>query len=91
LFGVKPEDPIVFIGILSLLLAVCITANLIPALRLTSVDPLLVLRHEQGVQDAAACYIPEREPRKQIRCILCDISNLRCRWLIKASFSKVKR
>jgi putative ABC transport system permease protein len=44
LYGVSPLDPIVFVGVSSLLAAAGLLASLIPALRATRVDPIVALR-----------------------------------------------
>ena len=46
LFQVRPNDPIVLIGISCLLLAAAVAASWVPARRAAGVDPLLVLRQD---------------------------------------------
>jgi putative ABC transport system permease protein len=46
LFNVRPTDPVTFAMVALFLTAVALTASLLPALRATKVDPVVVLRNE---------------------------------------------
>jgi len=46
LFGVAPNDPLVFVTVPLLLLAACLAASLVPALRASGVNPVDALRLE---------------------------------------------
>lgn len=46
LYGVKPDDPLTFVGAAGLLVIIALAAALTPARRAAGVDPMQALRHE---------------------------------------------
>ena len=46
LYGVRPRDPLTLVAVAGLLMAVAVTATLVPAWRASRVDPTVALRYE---------------------------------------------
>jgi putative ABC transport system permease protein len=46
LFGVKADDPVIFLGVAASMLLVVLAASYVPARKATRVDPLIALRYE---------------------------------------------
>ena len=46
LFGIRPHDPVVFLGVAGLFVVVAMLASCVPAARAMRVDPMIALREE---------------------------------------------
>jgi predicted permease len=46
LFGVRPTDPLTYVGVAGVLAAVALVATLVPTLRAAAIDPIAALRYE---------------------------------------------
>lgn len=57
LYGVTPSDPVTFVSVTLLLVAVAVVASLAPALKATRIDPLQALRGRAG-QGRLLCHLP---------------------------------
>jgi putative ABC transport system permease protein len=46
IYSVRPTDPITFLAVAAILIAVAFIASIAPAYRATKVDPMVALRYE---------------------------------------------
>jgi len=46
LYGVRPTDPMTYVGVVALLVTVGVVAAFVPARRAAAVDPIVALRYE---------------------------------------------
>jgi putative ABC transport system permease protein len=46
IYGVRPDDPVIFTGITAVIVAIALMASWLPARRASRIDPMVALRDE---------------------------------------------